>query len=161
MSKKWKTFFAVDKSQVRHIARSLAKILRPGDTIALYGELGSGKSTLCREIIRSITQVDMPVPSPTFTLVETYTTDRGEIWHMDWYRIQRSKEVLDLGLEEALQNGICLIEWAIKARKFIPEKALHIHMEQAIDAQIAPQHTKRNLSFGGDLWKERLKHVMV
>ncbi len=95
----------------------LAACLRPGDVVALQGDLGSGKTTLARAVIQALTTPDQEVPSPTFTLVQTYAThpDKipdGEIWHFDLYRITDPVEVEELSWDEAVQSGIVLVEWA-------------------------------------------------
>jgi tRNA threonylcarbamoyladenosine biosynthesis protein TsaE len=93
------------------LGAQLAHVARPGDVIGLAGELGSGKTTLARGFIQALTGPECDVPSPTFTLVQTYDTPRGTVWHFDLYRLERADEAVELGLEEALTDGICLIEW--------------------------------------------------
>src|SRR5262245_42763366 len=90
----------------------LAPRLRPGDAVGLYGDLGSGKTTLARPILRGAAGAPgLIVPSPTFTLVEVYETERGSFWHFDLYRLEAAEQVYELGWEEALAEGIVLIEW--------------------------------------------------
>lgn len=95
------------------IARALAAFLRPGDTLALRGQVGAGKTHFARALIRA-RQGDLAghVPSPTFTLVQTYPDPRGtEIWHADLYRLGDHGEIVELGLEDAMADAIVLIEW--------------------------------------------------
>ena len=96
-------------------AKRLAAELTPGDTLLLEGLLGSGKSHFARSVIHALqANADQPpedVPSPTFTLVQTYIAGTAEIWHADLYRLTASDEVFELGLDEAWQTAICLIEW--------------------------------------------------
>lgn len=94
----------------------LAAWLRPGDGVLLFGDLGAGKSTLARALVRAMTTPDEEVPSPTFTLVQTYegqTTDGAPILvtHSDLYRLKTPDEVASLGLDEALADGVLLVEW--------------------------------------------------
>ena len=96
-------------------AKRLAAELTPGDTLLLEGQLGSGKSHFARSVIHALQanagQPPEDVPSPTFTLVQTYVAGTTEIWHADLYRLAAPDEVFELGLDEAWQTAICLIEW--------------------------------------------------
>ncbi|MEY3306217.1 MAG: hypothetical protein RLZZ413_255, partial [Pseudomonadota bacterium] len=93
------------------LGRWLATCLRPGDTVLLQGPIGSGKSHLARSVIQSWLGRLEDVPSPTFTLVQTYGDGDAEIWHADLYRLSHPDEVNELGLEDAFGRAICLIEW--------------------------------------------------
>ena len=88
----------------------IAAGLGNGDTVALKGDLGAGKTTLARAILRAL-GVTESVPSPTFTLVQSYETPRLTLRHYDLYRIRNPREIDELGLEEALEDGAVLIEW--------------------------------------------------
>ncbi len=101
-----------DEAATEALGAMLAERLRPGDIVGLYGELGSGKTTLARAILRAAAgDPRLIVPSPTFTLVEVYETARGTYWHFDLYRLEAPEQVYELGWEEALADGIVLIEW--------------------------------------------------
>ncbi|MDO9639189.1 MAG: tRNA (adenosine(37)-N6)-threonylcarbamoyltransferase complex ATPase subunit type 1 TsaE [Pseudotabrizicola sp.] len=104
----------------------LAEHLRPGDTILLTGPIGAGKSHLSRAIIRARLGRMEDVPSPTFTLVQTYEDASGDIWHADLYRLSHPDEVLELGLEEAMATAICLIEWPDRLGSHLPPDAIVI-----------------------------------
>lgn len=117
--------YRVNESQMCDLARGISVHLRPRDVVCLQGDLGAGKSTLARHMIRAMVG-DTVVPSPTFTLVQTYTADVCDIWHMDWYRLNTPEDVLELGIDEAFYTAINLIEWADKAMAYIPRDALHI-----------------------------------
>ncbi|WP_134680976.1 tRNA (adenosine(37)-N6)-threonylcarbamoyltransferase complex ATPase subunit type 1 TsaE [Paracoccus ravus] len=95
------------------LARVMAAVLKPGDVVALEGAVGAGKTHFARAFIRA-RQGDLAedVPSPTFTIVQTYEDPMGtEIWHADLYRLTHPDELLELGLDEAMREDIVLIEW--------------------------------------------------
>ncbi|MDE2912477.1 MAG: tRNA (adenosine(37)-N6)-threonylcarbamoyltransferase complex ATPase subunit type 1 TsaE [Paracoccaceae bacterium] len=103
------------EAATRDLAGRFAACLAAGDVVLLAGPLGAGKSAFCRELIQSRQAMDgLPaedVPSPTFTLVQTYATGNCELWHADLYRIKNDAELPELGLEDAVRDAICLVEW--------------------------------------------------
>jgi len=104
------------------LGASLAARLKPGDVVGLKGDLGAGKTTLARAIIRAAANdPDLIVPSPTFTLVEVYETPRGAYWHFDLYRLEAPEQVYELGWEEALAEGIVLLEWPERLGPLLPQ----------------------------------------
>lgn len=109
-------------------ARRLAMRIAVGDTLLLSGSVGAGKTHFARSFIKSILDVDEDVPSPTFTLVQTYETQKGELWHSDLYRLSDEFEVEELGLAEAMSDAICLIEWPDRLGGYMPDNALHISL---------------------------------
>ena len=70
------------------LAQPLARALRKGDVVALWGDLGTGKTTFARVLIQALVRKNIDVPSPTFTLVQVYETSQGEVWHCDLYRLK-------------------------------------------------------------------------
>ena len=107
-------------------ADRLAPLLRTGDTLLLSGPIGAGKSAFARALIRARLNRVEDVPSPTFTLVQTYEHPDGDIWHCDLYRLTHPDEVFELGLDDAFEDAICLIEWPDRLARQIPENALRL-----------------------------------
>ena len=115
------------------LGATLAARLKPGDVVGLTGDLGAGKTTLARAIIRAAAaDPELIVPSPTFTLVEVYETPRGTFWHFDLYRLEAAEQVYELGWEEALAEGIVLLEWPERLGRLLP-KHLSVTLELASD----------------------------
>jgi tRNA threonylcarbamoyladenosine biosynthesis protein TsaE len=112
------------------LGRWLAACLRPGDTVLLQGPIGSGKSHLARSVIQSRLGRPEEVPSPTFTLVQTYGEGADEIWHADLYRLTHPDEVIELGLDDAFDRAICLIEWPERLGRAAPASALRLSFAQ-------------------------------
>ncbi len=119
-----------DPGATANLARLLAAAARPGDLIALAGDLGAGKSTFARAFVHA--RQDMTgtpreeVPSPTFTLVQTYEIPGGAVWHFDLYRLSQPEEAGELGLDEALTDGIVLIEWPDRLGPLLPAARLDL-----------------------------------
>jgi tRNA threonylcarbamoyladenosine biosynthesis protein TsaE len=133
---------------------ALAPHLRPGDVVALWGDLGAGKSTLARALIQVLSAAD-EVPSPTFTLVQTYEGRVGdnsravEIWHFDLYRLTNPEQAYDLAIEDAFHEGISLIEWPDRLGYLLPRERLDLHLETS--------GAGRRLRLAGDAgWATRL-----
>ncbi len=105
-------------------ATRLGAQLTPGDCLLLGGTIGSGKTHFARNLIQSLMAVPEDVPSPTFTLVQVYDTQKGEVWHSDLYRLSAVEELEELGLTEAFDSAICLIEWPEKLGPLRPDSAL-------------------------------------
>lgn len=108
------------------LARVLAKSVTSGDTILLNGPVGAGKTHFARAFVKSLLIEDEDVPSPTFTLVQTYETPIGEVWHADLYRLSAEEEIEELGLSDAMDDAVCLIEWPDRLGAYTPANALHI-----------------------------------
>lgn len=99
-----------DPDATDRLGAAIARLLRPGEAVLLYGPLGMGKSTLARGLIRALTRPDEDVPSPTFTLVQFYESE-PPVAHFDLYRLTRPEEASEIGLDEALDEGCAVIEW--------------------------------------------------
>ena len=110
------------------LAARMAALVSAGDIIGLSGELGAGKTTFARAFIRARLG-ETEVPSPTFTLVQTYEGSGAPIWHFDLYRLQDSEEIYELGVEEAFETAISLIEWPEKMAGDAPSDWLELHLE--------------------------------
>ena len=113
------------------LARALAPRLGAGDCILLEGPIGAGKSHFARALIKARLAVagrDEDVPSPTFTLVQTYDDGQAEIWHADLYRLNGPADVDELGLWEAFDSAICLIEWPDRLGDYTPRNALTLSL---------------------------------
>jgi tRNA threonylcarbamoyladenosine biosynthesis protein TsaE len=117
-----------DEAATVALGETLAGLARPGDVICLHGTLGTGKSTLARAFVRALTDPDEEVPSPTFTLVQTYETEIGDIWHFDLYRLDKPADAFELGIEEAFAEGICLIEWPDRLGRLMPRGRLDVEL---------------------------------
>jgi tRNA threonylcarbamoyl adenosine modification protein YjeE len=110
------------------LAHRIAGGLRAGDVLALRGDLGAGKTTLARFVLRAL-GVDDCVPSPSFTLVQEYETQALRVSHFDLYRIEDPSELDELGFDEALETGAVMIEWPERAEARLPDDRLDVTLE--------------------------------
>ena len=145
----------LNQAGTESLARTLATIAKPRDVILLYGDLGMGKTVFSRAFVQSLTSPDEDVPSPTFTLVQLYDTGKGTVWHFDLYRLKQPDEVYELGFEEALSDGISLIEWPERAEGLYPRNRLEIR----ITAGESPDERRVALIPRGDDWNKRLENL--
>ena len=125
-----------DLKATQALAARLAGVARSGDVIALSGPLGAGKTEFARAFIRALARrhgaaAPEEVPSPTFTLVQTYDLGAVSVWHFDLYRLERPGDVAELGLDEALAEGISLIEWPERLAGQLPRDRLDIALGYA------------------------------
>ena len=127
----------VSERDLEALAQTLASCAKRGDVIALRGPLGAGKTTFARYFIRRFalqcSAVAEEVPSPTFTLVQQYDFGGDSVWHIDLYRIVAADELWEIGFEEALAGGICLIEWPELAGALLPARRLEIGLDHTGD----------------------------
>ncbi|MGV1873788.1 tRNA (adenosine(37)-N6)-threonylcarbamoyltransferase complex ATPase subunit type 1 TsaE [Agrobacterium rosae] len=115
------SIFLADEAETIRLGKELALTVKPGDCIALVGDLGAGKSTLARALIWAIAgDPYLEVPSPTFTIVQSYDL-RFPVAHLDLYRLSDVSELDELGIDEMLSDGVCLIEWPEMAASELPK----------------------------------------
>jgi tRNA threonylcarbamoyladenosine biosynthesis protein TsaE len=145
-------FAAQGLAETEELARRIAPRLRRGDSIALEGDLGAGKTTLVRAILRALGITD-EVPSPSFTLVQEYAAGDLKIAHCDLYRIESPTELDEIGIDETLRDGVVLIEWPERATARIPADALRIRID--VTGETARQFTLRGPARWANLISER------
>ena len=143
-----------DEAATAAFAARLARLARRGDVIALKGELGAGKTSFARAFIRARAERDEEVPSPTFTLVQTYDLPDLTIWHVDGFRLRDPEEGWELGIEDAFRDGVSLIEWPERFGPLIPKRRLQITFEPGATAE-----ARRAVIDAGVDWAERLAAI--
>ncbi|UWR26361.1 tRNA (adenosine(37)-N6)-threonylcarbamoyltransferase complex ATPase subunit type 1 TsaE [Sulfitobacter sp. S223] len=135
------------------LAQRLGAKLTAGDTLLLSGDVGAGKTHFARALIQSLLSQPEDVPSPTFTLVQTYEAASGtEIWHADLYRLGDPSECEELGLTDAMDDAICLIEWPDRLADLRPQDALDI----ALTATDAEDHRMLTASWSDPRWDAKM-----
>lgn len=143
--------------ETARFAVGLGRVLAPGDTLLLNGPVGAGKTHFARSLIQSILTAPEDVPSPTFTLVQSYDTDKGPLWHADLYRIGSVHEVEELGLGDAFDTAICLVEWPDRLGDLAPENALTLTFSDgATDAA-----RRLDITWTDVKWTRRLAGVLA
>lgn len=140
-----------DEAATAALAARLGAALGPGDVVALWGGLGSGKTALVRALVRAQLGPAAEVPSPTFTLLQTYDLPVGTLWHFDLYRIESPDEVVELGWDEARAGGIAMVEWPDRLGSLLPGDRLDV----ALDFGAAPGARSARLTGHGG-WAGRL-----
>lgn len=147
------TIDVADEAGTVRLAEDLAAVLRPGDVVALSGDLGMGKSALARALLRALADDErLEVPSPTFTLVQLYEFPRLSVAHFDLYRLGDSSELIETGFDEAIRERAVLVEWPDRAGGRLPADTLTIAIAQG------PEPTARRFHLSGDptRWGVRL-----
>ena len=120
-------------AETRALGEKLAHLLLPGDVLLLWGDLGAGKSELTRGIAKGL-GITGPISSPSFTIMNVYDEGRIPLYHFDWYRLQSSEELYEMGMDEYLGgDGVAVIEWPGQCPDAIPEKYLSITIEPQED----------------------------
>lgn len=146
-----KSFALQNETETRELGAKLGSYLRREDVILLRGDLGAGKTSLARGLIKALTDAS-EVPSPTYTLVQQYDAPSFGIWHFDLYRLEEPKDIWELGIEEAFDDGICLIEWPERIESLLSGSELNINISFSDTGRIA------TLS-GSAQWQERLREL--
>ncbi len=135
------------------LAAEIAALAEDGDVIALSGELGTGKTTFARAFLREW-GVREEIPSPTFTLVQTYELEAGTVWHFDLYRLENPDDALELDIEDAFTEGISLIEWPENLGAYLPWERLDLRFA------IGEREDVRLVEIEGtDEWADRLREL--
>ena len=118
------------------LGKALGKLLRPGDVIALIGDLGVGKTTLVQGMAQGL-EIEDHITSPTFTLIKDYQGNRLFLHHIDVYRLDDPEEILELGLEELLsQDGVIVLEWADRIQGALPRDYLEITFTRHVNIRM-------------------------
>ena len=150
-----KTFVSNGPLETEELASALKENLQNGDIILLKGKIGAGKSLFARSLIQSTMDQVEEVPSPTFTIVQTYETKLGSIWHADLYRLTDQSEIFELGLIDAFVSEIVIVEW--------PERLGHLEPQDALTVEIIIlENDKREVIFStnSSMWKARLEKTL-
>lgn len=126
-----KEYILENVEQMRAWAAQFAKGLAAPCVVALNGDLGMGKSEIARAVIQTLRGADTVVPSPTFTIVQSY----DGISHFDLYRVEDASELTEIGLEHAIENDITLIEWPQIARDMLPKNTINVFISQYGDGR--------------------------
>lgn len=124
---KQKEFILPTEKDTISLSQRIAHIAKKGDVFALHGTLGMGKSVFARAFVQELCGVQ-DVPSPTFTLLQTYEAEDFDIYHFDLYRLKDPDEVFELGIEDAIYNGISLIEWPEKMGGYLPKDVFKVNI---------------------------------
>ncbi|MDE0699069.1 MAG: tRNA (adenosine(37)-N6)-threonylcarbamoyltransferase complex ATPase subunit type 1 TsaE [Boseongicola sp.] len=139
-----------DAAATDRFGKALARSLRPGDTVLLAGQIGAGKTCLARAAISALHlrtgRPEPEVPSPTFTLVQSYELPGIQVWHADLYRLSEASEVTELGLEEAFGNAVVLVEWPDRLEE-MPGDAL------LLDIEVLDSGRRVTLRSASDRWR--------
>ncbi|MDL2406418.1 tRNA (adenosine(37)-N6)-threonylcarbamoyltransferase complex ATPase subunit type 1 TsaE [Rhizobium calliandrae] len=131
------SLFLADDAATTRLGEDLALALKAGDCLALSGDLGAGKSSLARALLRAMADdAELDVPSPTFTLVQSYEL-RIPVSHFDLYRLGDPSELDELGFDEALRTGICLVEWPEMAEGELPKERIDLKLEHEAEGRRA------------------------
>ncbi len=141
--------FCSSEKETEDLGRRLAPLLRRGDCLTFTGDLGAGKTTLIRALIRELAGAPIDVPSPTYALVEAYEFETP-IFHVDLYRLENQADAWELGLEDMFETGITLIEWPDRAEDLLPAERLGLtitHRDQGREVSWQPS---------GKEWTERM-----
>lgn len=148
--------------EVEKLAAALVDYVGAGDLIALTGDLGAGKTTFARAFIRACLADTMAeVPSPTFTLVQTYDTDDYTIYHTDLYRLREPDEVYDLGLDDDRNDSLLLVEWPDRMPDDWWVGALEVSLKRPAGAPDGEDEARIISLKGDDAWQARVSGLVL
>jgi tRNA threonylcarbamoyladenosine biosynthesis protein TsaE len=146
----------VDETATEALAARLSAMCGRGDMISLKGDLGMGKTVFARAFIRSRTSPDEEVPSPTFTLLQVYDTTSEAVYHFDLYRLKTADEILELGFEDALDDGVGLVEWPDRLGPYLPRDRLEVELIKG-----KSEHSRRARLTGYGYWQARMTDAFL
>jgi tRNA threonylcarbamoyl adenosine modification protein YjeE len=150
------TFTSHSELETGAFAASLARQCNVGDCVLLYGDLGAGKTAFSRGFIQALMAEKTDITSPTFNVVQTYPSAAGfPLWHCDLYRLKHESELQEMGLDEVLGTGICLIEWPQIAEAYLPKDALSI----TLYCGASPDIREIEIVSSSDSWLERVQRI--
>lgn len=129
------SYLSSNELQTASFGKALSKVAQIGDVFALYGTLGMGKSVLARAFIQAVSNQE-EVPSPTFTLLQTYEGQDFDVYHFDLYRIKQAEEIFEIGIEDAIYGGVSLIEWPEKMGGYLPLDIIKIEITPQGDGRL-------------------------
>ena len=149
-------FTSTSPDETARLATRLGAVLRAGDTLLLEGEIGAGKSHFARALILSRLSVPEDVPSPTFTIVQVYDLPDCELWHADLYRLGGPDQIVELGLHDAFETAICIVEWPDRLDDLRPAQALTIRLDD-------PEKTDMrqiSITWSDRAWTDRIAGIL-
>ncbi len=146
----------IDLKDTEYYASVLAKIAEIGDIITFSGDLGVGKTSFIQSFVKSLSsynkvEQEIEVTSPTFNLLHVYDLKKYEVWHFDLYRLKSKQEIYELGIEDAFNSGVSLIEWPEIIEGMLPKDRLEIKMSFRED-----YHSRLLTLIAYGKWKEKL-----
>ena len=152
------TLIIKDETELAALAGRIAPLLKTGDLVTLVGDLGAGKTAFARALINSLSPLPEEVPSPTFTLVQTYDLPQISVWHFDLYRLgEKAMDILELGWDDARYEGVCLVEWPERLGSLLPRDRLEIKIGFVKDSENS--RTVTLIPYG--VWVTRLEGIKL
>ncbi len=130
------TFKINNLADTKLIAEQIALKLKYPSLLLLQGDLGAGKTTFVQYLIKFLIPSASNIQSPTFNIIHEYKSTIGKIWHCDFYRLKDKEEIFELGIEEALNENILIIEWPEIAMDILPKKNVVINISKTSDSEI-------------------------
>jgi tRNA threonylcarbamoyladenosine biosynthesis protein TsaE len=149
-----RTLVIADEKALAPLAANLAPLLKTGDVVTLKGDLGAGKTAFTRALIHVLSPMAGEVPSPTFTLVQTYDLPAFSLWHFDLYRLaEKKRDILELGWDEARRHGVAIVEWPDRLGSLLPKD----HLEVGFAFDKSSENSRVVTLNPHGTWQERLK----